>query len=52
MAQWPGHVHGFTLYELSEVHDLLATAGFSRIQTVSENDPAQGLFYCVTVTAT
>ena len=51
MAQWPGHVHGFTLYELSEVHDLLAAAGFSEIRTASENDPAQGLFYCVTGTA-
>ena len=48
MTQWPGHGHGFTLYELPEVLDLLAAAGFSEIQTVSENDPAQGLFYCVT----
>lgn len=51
MARWPGHVHGFTLYELAEVHALLTAAGFSGIQTVSENDPVQGLFYCVTGTA-
>ena len=51
MARWPGHVHGFTLYELSEVHALLVAAGFSEIQTVSENNPAQGLFYCITATS-
>lgn len=48
LAQWPGHVHGFTLYELAEVEEMLAAAGFSEIETVSEHDKEQGLFYCVT----
>lgn len=48
MARWSGHVHGFTLYELSEVQDMLVAEGFSMIQTVSEIDEQQGLFHCVT----
>ncbi len=48
LAQWPGHVHGFTLYGLPEVEGLLAAAGFSGIETASRNDKVQGVFYCIT----
>ena len=48
MLKWPGHVHGFTLYELADVETMLAAAGFSRIKTASGDDPGQGLFHCVT----
>lgn len=48
LAAWPGHVHGFKLYELSEVEALLTNAGFCQIEVASGNDPEQGLFYCVT----
>ncbi len=48
LAAWPGHVHGFNLYEISEVEEMLAAAGFSQIGVASGNDPEQGLFYCIT----
>ena len=47
MLRWPGHVHGFTLYEVGEVETLLAGCGFSAIKTVSRDDPQQGLIHCV-----
>ena len=47
MLKWPGHVHGFALYELAEVEALLAAAGFSRIKTASGDAPGQGLYHCV-----
>ena len=51
MLKWPGHVHGFTLYELAEVEAMLAAAGFGEITTANGNDPGQGIFHCVTGTA-
>ena len=48
LAAWPGHVHGFNLYELSEAEEMLAAAGFCQIEVASGNDSEQGLFYCVT----
>lgn len=47
MAKWPGHVHGFTLYELAEVEAMLGAAGFGGITTATGKDPQQGLFHCV-----
>ena len=47
MAKWPGHVHGFALYELADVEAMLAAAGFCRIETASGDDPEQGLFHCI-----
>ena len=47
MLKWPGHVHGFTLYELAEVETMLAAAGFGEITTTDGNDPKQGQFHCV-----
>lgn len=51
MLKWPGHVHGFTLYELAEIEALLIAAGFSQIETASGDDPGQGRFHCLTGTA-
>lgn len=48
LALWPGHKHGFRLYDLAEVEALLKAAGFTAIETVSANDSEQGLFYCMT----
>lgn len=48
MARWPGHAHGFTLYEVGEVTQMLAAGGFSAIATSSADDARQGLFHCVT----
>lgn len=50
LARWPGHKHGFRLYELSEVEELLAVAGFTSIEAVSATDSEQGMFYCVSGT--
>ena len=47
MAKWPGHVHGFTLYELADVEAMLAAAGFCEFKTMSGDDPEQGLFHCI-----
>ena len=52
MTKWPGHVHGFTLYEPEEVVAMLATAGFSQMATASGDDPTQGLFHCVSAVST
>jgi arsenite methyltransferase len=49
---WPGHKHGFRLYELSEVEELLKVAGFTSIEAVSATDSEQGMFYCVSGVAT
>jgi arsenite methyltransferase len=51
LEQWPGHVHVFSLYELSEVETLLAAAGFFRIVTRTGHDKAQGEFHCLTAVA-
>ena len=48
LAQWPGHVHGFTLYELAEVEEMLVAAGFTGIEKRTGNDKDQGEFYCLT----
>ena len=47
MEAWPIHEHGFRLYELAEVENLLRVAGFTTIEVVSARDARQGLFYCV-----
>ena len=47
LTAWPGHVHGFKLYEFFEVEEMLTAAGFYQIEVVSEKDTEQGLFYCV-----
>lgn len=51
LEQWPGHVHGFRLYDLGEVQRLIAAAGFTEIATRTGQDAAQGEFYCVTAVA-
>lgn len=51
MEQWPGHVHGFSLYELDEVERLIAVAGFGDITTRTAQDEAQGEYYCVSAVA-
>lgn len=50
MQNWPGHVDGFTLYEASEVENLLRDVGFVNITTRSLQDPVQGLVYSVVAT--
>ncbi|MGB7924506.1 MAG: class I SAM-dependent methyltransferase [Pyrinomonadaceae bacterium] len=47
LARWPGHKHGFRLYELSEVEELLKDAGFTSIEVATAKDSKQGTFHCV-----
>lgn len=51
MLQWPGHVHGFTLYELAEVEAMLAAAGFVGLETRRGKDDKQGMYYGVSAIA-
>jgi ubiquinone/menaquinone biosynthesis C-methylase UbiE len=51
LMRWPGHRHGFSLYELHEVEDALTRAGFGALDVARGRDPAQGLFYCVNAKA-
>ena len=48
MQAWPGHQYGFTLYELAEVQNMLADAGFSAVTVVEGLAGRKGAFYCVT----
>lgn len=51
LLRWPGHRHGFRLYELGEFEGLLRAANFESVEAASGHDPAQGEFYCVTSVA-
>jgi ubiquinone/menaquinone biosynthesis C-methylase UbiE len=44
---WAGHVHGFRLYEVSQVEQLMTDAGFSEIESTTGYDSAQGEFFCI-----
>jgi ubiquinone/menaquinone biosynthesis C-methylase UbiE len=50
LQKWPGHAHGFTLYDADEVERLLGETGFVNIHTRRLQDPAQGLVYAVVAT--
>lgn len=47
LERWPIHKHGFKLYELTEVEEMLRDSGFEAIEIASGDDPHQGKFYCV-----
>lgn len=47
LEAWPIHKHGFRLYEVAEVENLLRVAGFKTIEVASAEDSKQGVFYCV-----
>ena len=47
LERWPIHKHGFRLYELTEVEEMLRDSGFEAVEVASGNDPHQGKFYCV-----
>lgn len=51
MQKWPGHVHGFTLYEVNEIENLLSTCDFTQIQVHSDRDSKQGVIHCVSAYA-
>jgi arsenite methyltransferase len=47
LERWPGHKHGFRLFEIAEIKDLLVNAGFRAIDVAEGRNPGQGAFYCV-----
>lgn len=47
LEQWPGHRHGFTLYDVSEVESMLADAGFGEVRAVAGENPPQGRIHRV-----
>jgi ubiquinone/menaquinone biosynthesis C-methylase UbiE len=47
LEKWPAHRHGFRLFEIAEIKDLLVNAGFGAIDVAERHDPEQGAFYCV-----
>jgi ubiquinone/menaquinone biosynthesis C-methylase UbiE len=47
MERWPGHVHGFTLYDASDVERRLRDAGFADVSSVEEEDGRAGRFHAV-----
>jgi arsenite methyltransferase len=51
MERWPGHVHGFTLYEPDDVERRLRDAGFADVTTEEGRDARQGRFFAVRAVA-
>jgi len=47
LEAWPVHKHGFRLYEVGEIENLLIASGVETVRVVSANDADQGLYYCV-----
>jgi SAM-dependent methyltransferase len=42
LEAWPGHVHGFRLYEVAEVEDLMRDAGFTVLESATAGAAGQG----------
>ncbi len=47
LENWPPHKHGFRLYDIAEVENMMSAAGFSNVEVVSATDQEVGTFYCV-----
>jgi SAM-dependent methyltransferase len=47
LRQWPGHRHGFRLYDLDDVEALLGKHGFSGFSILEADDPQQGRFISI-----
>ncbi|HEV2146343.1 MAG TPA: class I SAM-dependent methyltransferase [Longimicrobiaceae bacterium] len=47
LERWPGHRHGFRLYDIAELEEHLRAAGFRNIEVTQGANPQQGRFYCV-----
>lgn len=46
MERWPGHVHGFTLYDASDVERRLVEAGFTDVTTEGDRKAGEMRFHC------
>nr|WP_320131813.1 class I SAM-dependent methyltransferase [uncultured Holophaga sp.] len=47
MCQWSGHHHGFTLYEVAEVHRALESCGFRCLETLTLQAQGSERVHCV-----
>jgi SAM-dependent methyltransferase len=47
LESWPGHRHGFTLYEVADVERHLRGAGFEAPDVAEGTNPGEGRFFCV-----
>jgi SAM-dependent methyltransferase len=47
LESWPGHRHGFTLYDVADVERHLRGAGFEAPDVAEGTNPGGGRFFCV-----
>ena len=47
LESWPGHRHGFRLYDLADVERHLRGAGFEVADVAEGVNPGEGRFFCV-----
>jgi SAM-dependent methyltransferase len=47
LERWPGHRHGFRLYEVADVERHLRGAGFAGVAVAEGLNPGEGRFFCV-----
>ena len=51
LESWPGHRHGFRLYDLADVERHLRGAGFDVAEVDEGMNPGEGRFFCVRAAA-
>jgi SAM-dependent methyltransferase len=47
LERWPGHRHGFRLYEVADVEQHLRGAGFEAATVAEGHNPGEGRFFCI-----
>ncbi|HEV2735315.1 MAG TPA: class I SAM-dependent methyltransferase [Longimicrobiaceae bacterium] len=47
LERWPGHRHGFNLYEVADVERHLRGAGFEATDVAEGHNPGEGRFFCI-----
>lgn len=48
LRAWPGHLHGFRVYEPDEIVRLVTEAGFGNAKVEEGLEPKYGKIYCIT----
>ncbi len=47
LERWPGHRHGFRLYDVADVQRHLRSAGFAATDVAEGVNPGEGRFFCL-----
>jgi SAM-dependent methyltransferase len=47
LERWPGHRHGFRLYDVEDVERHLRSAGFAATDVAEGVNPGEGRFFCL-----